>query len=248
MLMINIARKELDNLPVISASGHNNGGTIYIKDDETLYKVFHNRYFFIDEKERNADFLIKASLSCPKPIDKIYIDGEFYGYSQPYIKNAKSFLAAIKEKAEGIDKKTIISDVFNQLQELHQYDVYLGDIHLDNFIFDESHGYIIDLDDIRFKGIDDFKFTEFYLLQNNKNSNMQKIADEKSDIMKTFICCLSFYYNTNLEQLVIDEGVDALFDFLDTSSFDKDIIQNMKTMWYENSELVYLNFPKEKKR
>lgn len=246
--MINITRKELEKLPVISASGHNNGGTIYIKDDETLYKVFHNSYFFIDEKERNADFLIRATLSCPKPIDKIYIDGEFYGYSEPYIKNAKSFLAAIKENNNDIDKETIISDVFRQLQELHQYEVYLGDVHLDNFIFDESHGYIIDLDDIRFKDIDNFKFTEFYLLRNNKNSNMQKMANERSDIMKTFICCLSFYYNTDLESLVISEGVDSLFAFLERADFDKSFVSSMKTMWYEKGDLVYLNFPKEKRR
>lgn len=106
------------------------------------------------------------------------------------------------------------------------------------------------MDDIRFKSIDDFKFTEYYCLRNDNNSPSHKIADERTDIVKTFICALSFYYQIDFEELVRQNGLNALFTSLDALNITHTSIDMIKSMWYGNGNLVYPTSltPNEKKQ
>ena len=86
-----------------------------------------------------------------------------------YISNSLTFRQAMYEKISKEKKISAIKDVYITLKQLHSFDICIGDIHMDNFLYVDGNGYTIDLDEIRLKG-DEFKFRECYLLKENKNS------------------------------------------------------------------------------
>ena len=77
---------------------------------------------------------------------------------------------------------------------------------MDNFLYVDGNGYTIVLDEIRLKG-DEFKFRECYLLKENKNSMISKVATPITDNIKLAIVCLSFYYGVDLETIAVNESL-----------------------------------------
>lgn len=86
-----------------------------------------------------------------------------------YIKNAKTFREASGAHIDEDLKLKAICDVYEAFKYLHSRNIYLGDVHSDNFLISsDGSGYIIDLDYMRFLG-DKYKFQQCYLIRpNNK--------------------------------------------------------------------------------
>ncbi len=182
-----------------------NGGKLYLEDG-ILYKFYEDNRSFIEEKERNVLFFKKHPLFSPKIGITFYEGDYFLGFSQEFIPNSRTFKDAIgDESINDSIKRNAVSGVFRKMRMLHEYGVFVGDMHSRNIIFNENDGYIIDLDEVKFKGVDDFKFQELYQIQVDGESPRIKVASEYTDNVKATVSALSLLYGFDFEELVVDK-------------------------------------------
>ncbi len=204
---------------------YNNGGSLYLEDGY-LYKVYDEISYFRDEKERNIKFLISNSIpNTPKIYKMLYKNNEFNGYVMEYIEGAMTFRDGMKQEISFSDKIKAILDVYETLKVLHSYNICIGDIHLSNFLYKDGHGYVIDLDEIRYPE-DNFKFRERYLVKESIKSVPSKQASFITDNIKVCICCLSFLYNIDLENIICKyslKSVKIILKFLTSDEEYKEI-------------------------
>lgn len=208
---MNLTHLELQKLTPLSIKKdiHNTGGTIYIKDKDTLYKIFKDFNSYEYETERNIDFQIIHNIpNCSKIKDKIFIDNHFSGYSMEYKQDTLTFRDSINNNISFETKVNAICDVYQGLRYLHERNIYIGDIHSDNFLISSNgDGYIIDLETIRFPG-DEYKFEQCYLIKPNNQKNKINIADAYTDNIKTMISSLTLLLEIDLEQLISKKTYD----------------------------------------
>lgn len=204
---------------------YNNGGSLYLEDGY-LYKVYDEISYFRDEKERNIKFLMNNSIpNTPKIYKMLYKNNEFNGYVMEYIEGAITFRDGMKQEISFSDKIKAILDVYETLKVLHSYNICIGDIHLYNFLYKDGHGYVIDLDEIRYPE-DNFKFRERYLVKESIKSVPSKQASFITDNIKVCICCLSFLYNIDLENIICKyslKSVKIILKFLISDEEYKEI-------------------------
>lgn len=204
---------------------YNNGGSLYLEDGY-LYKVYDEISYFRDEKERNIKFLMSNSIpNTPKIYKMLYKNNEFNGYVMEYIEGAMTFRDGMKQEISFSDKIKAILDVYETLKVLHSYNICIGDIHLSNFLYKDGHGYVIDLDEIRYPE-DNFKFRERYLVKESIKSVPSKQASFITDNIKVCICCLSFLYNIDLENIICKyslKSVKMILKFLISDEEYKEI-------------------------
>lgn len=204
---------------------YNNGGSLYLEDGY-LYKVYDEISYFRDEKERNIKFLISNSIpNTPKIYKMLYKNNEFNGYIMEYIEGSMTFRDGMKQEISFSDKIKAILDVYETLKVLHSYNICIGDIHLSNFLYKDGHGYVIDLDEIRYPE-DYFKFRERYLVKESIKSVPSKQASFITDNIKVCICCLSFLYNIDLENIICKyslKSVRIILKFLTSDEEYKEI-------------------------
>ena len=204
---------------------YNNGGSLYLEDGY-LYKVYDETSYFREEKERNIKFLMSNSIpNTPKIYKMLYKNNEFNGYVMEYIEGAMTFRDGMKQEISFSDKIKAILDVYKTLKVLHSYNICIGDIHLSNFLYKDGHGYLIDLDEIRYPE-DNFKFRERYLVKESIKSVPSKQASFITDNIKVCICCLSFLYNIDLENIICKyslKSVKIILKFLTSDEEYKEI-------------------------
>lgn len=204
---------------------YNNGGSLYLEDGY-LYKVYNEISYFREEKERNIKFLMNNSIpNTPKIYKMLYKNNEFNGYIMEYIEGAMTFRDGMKQEISFSDKIKAILDVYETLKVLHSYNICIGDIHLSNFLYKDGHGYLIDLDEIRYPE-DNFKFRERYLVKESIKSVPSKQASFITDNIKVCICCLSFLYNIDLENIICKyslKSVKIILKFLTSDEEYKEI-------------------------
>lgn len=203
---------------------YNNGGSLYLEDGY-LYKVYDEISYFRDEKERNIKFLMNNSIPNTPKIYKMLYNNEFNGYIMEYIEESMTFREGMKQEINFSDKIKAILDVYETLKVLHSYNICIGDIHLSNFLYKDGHGYVIDLDEIRYPE-DNFRFRERYLVKESIKSVPSKQASFITDNIKFCICCLSFLYNIDLENIICKyslKSVKMILKFLTSDEEYKEI-------------------------
>ena len=204
---------------------YNNGGSLYLEDGY-LYKVYDEISYFREEKERNIKFLMSNSIpNTPKIYKMLYKNNEFDGYVMEYIEGAITFRESLNKNIDFMDKVSAIKDIYKSLKTLHSYNICIGDIHLSNFLYKDGHGYLIDLDEIRYPE-DNFKFRERYLVKESIKSVPSKQASFITDNIKVCICCLSFLYNIDLENIICKyslKSVKIILKFLTSDEEYKEI-------------------------
>lgn len=204
---------------------YNNGGSLYLEDGY-LYKVYDEISYFREEKERNIKFLISNNIpNTPKIYKMLYKNNEFNGYVMEYIEGTMTFRDGMKQEISFSDKIKAILDVYETLKVLHSYGICIGDVHLSNFLYKDGHGYVIDLDEIRYPE-DNFKFRERYLVKESIKSVPSKQASFITDNIKVCICCLSFLYNIDLENIICKyslKSVRIILKFLTSGEEYKEI-------------------------
>lgn len=203
---------------------HNNGGTLFVKDGR-LYKVYDSVSYFVEEKQRNIEFIKNNHIpNTPIIYELLYKDNNFNGYIMQYLEDTYTLRNGMFLEVADEDKISIIKDIYTTLKYLHNLDITLGDIHMDNFLFKDNHGYVIDLDEIRFKG-DDFKFRECYVVRETKDSKYDKRPSKISDNIKVAICCLSFLYKIDFEAIIskysLEEVKLKLASILSSEDYEK---------------------------
>lgn len=204
---------------------YNNGGSLYLEDGY-LYKVYDEISYFREEKERNIKFLMNNSIpNTPKIYKMLYKNNEFNGYVMEYMEGSMTFRESLNKNIDFMDKVSAIKDIYKSLKTLHSYNICIGDIHLSNFLYKDGHGYVIDLDEIRYPE-DNFKFRERYLVKENIKSVPSKQASFITDNIKVCICCLSFLYNIDLENIICKyslKSVKIILKFLTSDEEYKEI-------------------------
>ena len=221
---------------------YNNGGSLYLEDGY-LYKVYDEVSYFRDEKERNIKFLMNNSIpNTPKIYKMLYKNNEFNGYVMEYIEGSMTFREGMKQEISFSDKIKAILDVYETLKVLHSYGICIGDIHLSNFLYKDGHGYVIDLDEIRYPE-DNFKFRERYLVKESIKSVPSKQASFITDNIKVCICCLSFLYNIDLENIICKyslKSVKIILKFLTSDEEYKEIskVLDVNKLCYFDDVLV----------
>ena len=188
---------------LVGGDTFNNGGIIYKYSDDILYKIVYE-YVFCDEIERNVDLQIKNHIiNTPIIYDKIYIDGSFSGYSMEYLKNCFTFRRAVYLSVDFDSCVKVIHDVYDVIRYLHDRDILIGDINMDNFLISNGgDGYVIDLDYMVFPG-DEYKFDDLYYVKLKNNSDYL-FDDKKTDNIKAMICGLSIVLGVDLEKCCVD--------------------------------------------
>lgn len=221
---------------------YNNGGSLYLEDGY-LYKVYNEISYFREEKERNIKFLMNNSIpNTPKIYKMLYKNNEFNGYVMEYIEGSMTFREGMKQEISFSDKIKAILDVYETLKVLHSYGICIGDIHLSNFLYKDGHGYVIDLDEIRYPE-DNFKFRERYLVKESIKSVPSKQASFITDNIKVCICCLSFLYNIDLENIICKyslKSVKMILKFLINDEEYKEIskVLDINKLCYFDDVLV----------
>ena len=221
---------------------YNNGGSLYLEDGY-LYKVYDEVSYFRDEKERNIKFLMNNSVpNTPKIYKMLYKNNEFNGYIMEYIEESMTFREGMKQEINFSDKIKAILDVYETLKVLHSYNICIGDIHLSNFLYKDGHGYVIDLDEIRYPE-DNFRFRERYLVKESIKSVPSKQASFITDNIKFCICCLSFLYNIDLENIICKyslKSVKMILKFLTSDEEYKEIskVLDVNKLYYFDDILV----------
>ena len=221
---------------------YNNGGSLYLEDGY-LYKVYDEISYFREEKERNIKFLISNNIpNTPKIYKMLYKNNEFNGYVMEYIEGSMTFRDGMKQEISFSDKIKAILDVYETLKVLHSYGICIGDVHLSNFLYKDGHGYVIDLDEIRYPE-DNFKFRERYLVKESIKSVPSKQASFITDNIKVCICCLSFLYNIDLENIICKYSlmsVKIILKFLTSDEEYKEIskILDINKLCYFDDVLV----------
>ena len=221
---------------------YNNGGSLYLEDGY-LYKVYDEVSYFREEKERNIKFLMNNSIpNTPKIYKMLYKNNEFNGYVMEYIEGSMTFREGMKQEISFSDKIKAILDVYETLKVLHSYNICIGDIHLSNFLYKDGYGYVIDLDEIRYPE-DNFKFRERYLVKESIKSVPSKQASFITDNIKVCICCLSFLYNIDLENIICKyslKSVKIILKFLTSDEEYKEIsrVLDVNKLCYFDDVLV----------
>lgn len=199
-----IEPKQLKSLVPLNVhdNKHNHGGTLYLSENG-LYKIFKSISYFETEVERNIDFQINHKIpNTPKVFAKIFINGIFSGYVMEYIPNSNTIRSVIGQQISLELKLKAIHDIYMCLKYLHAHNIFLGDIHSENFLITkDGRGFIIDLDYMRFPD-DEYKFTQCYLIKPNNNSNKINIASSYTDNVKVMLVCLSLLLDINLEEFI----------------------------------------------
>lgn len=220
-----------------------NGGSVFLENG-ILYKFFEDNRCFIEEKERNVLFFKENPMFSPKIGITFYNGTDFLGYSMEYIPGCKTFKDAIGDGEITHDIRVkAINGVYSKLKLLHKCDILVGDMHSRNVIFNNNDGYIVDLDEVRFKGEDDFKFEEFYQLKFSEDSPQIKVASAYTDNIKAMISCLSLLYGVDFEDLIHDKvlRIDELRDAIDVVISDGEFKGDVFRLLDSRDEVIYFD-------
>ena len=161
-----------------------------------------------------------------------------------FISGCRTFKDAIGDEKISHDTRVkAINGVYSKLKQLHKCDIFVGDMHSRNVIFNNDDGFIIDLDEVRFKGEDDFKFEELYQLKFDENSPQIKVASAYTDNIKAMVSCLSLLYGVDFEELVHDKvlRIDELRDTIDVVISDGDFKGEVFKIIDSHDEVIYFD-------
>ena len=229
MEILNIKNDYQEKYETIEATGYNTGGGLYLLNDEELLKIYHDVYFFMEEREENTDFLLNTAFikHSSYPLQKVYINNEYRGYTMPYIKNAKTFSSLLEKDEYSYNEKIkATKDVSRALAELHKRGIVFGDIHSDNMIINSTGGYLIDLDDIRLPQ-NIMKFQVMYNIKKDKKHFITR-ENECTDNIKALHSFLSIILGINVEELAMSFGQKGLTQYFKSVTGELDFYKFIK--------------------
>lgn len=140
-------------------SNHHIESTLYY-DNDTLYKIFKKDLNSGDLKNKKTKVEILAAgpplPTVVMPIDQIYYNRHFSGYTMKYISNATD-LYNFDIKSNPQMFLNILLTISKSLEEIHKdaRKIIIGDLSFNNIIVDEQFNpYIVDIDSCKIVGIE----------------------------------------------------------------------------------------------
>ncbi len=158
-------------------------GRIYTYKSDYILKIFKDE---VDKTEKLAKIQILMNKVLPsnvvKPLELVYnANQEFIGYLMQKVKGEEMHYLSSRKfvKANNITKKGIIQmlvSISNTLADLHQQQIYIGDLSDRNILFDDQYNvYFIDVDswcvDKYLCSVANDAFKDPQLQQNRFNAN-----------------------------------------------------------------------------
>lgn len=215
---------------------------LYIdKNNKKIYKIYRNK-ISIALAERNIRFLYNCSFCCPRILELLYEGDVFLGYSQEYIDDAHSFFDGINDTSLTFDKKfDYICDIFTTIKTIHGHNIYIGDVHSRNMIYDDSKGYLIDLDDIRFSKEDNYSLSEYYYVHRANSDNFME-SSKITDNIKATVVVLSLLYGFDFEKILIINSLDVVMSYLELFTNDNNLLDDLRKIFYNDNEDDILYF------
>jgi len=153
--MVSISRSDLRSLEYI---GSGTFGSIYKKDDNTAYKIYHDKikttyYQVIDNPALTTNrlhyYLLLQRRNSIKQSgllqDKIYLDGYFSGVVIPYYNGKDLSDTDLNIK----DRIKVSRKIIDKMKELNRHLIYPTDLKTNNILLVDGEPELIDLDDIR---------------------------------------------------------------------------------------------------
>lgn len=206
---IYLSSKDLRSCKPMSFNGYNNGGMIYRYDDGLLMKVYGiNSSYLIDTLEYNVDTLLNIGHieNVIMPLCKVYIDGEFKGICMDEVKDATNLYTIIENPKISLNARiSYAKQLRYALHNLHQNNVVIGDMHLDNIIVNDQSAYFVDMDSARCK--EDILLPSLYYLKQTVSDPYIRIENKDTDNFKLAVIALSMIYQVNFEQPIRDRKI-----------------------------------------
>lgn len=132
---------------------------VYQYDEQFLLKIFLPN---VDIKSKEEKVKLLMDLPLPanvvKPVELVYVDGEFAGYKMKFISNADSLHEVQKplyRKRNNLTEKDLLVICYKlgqTIKQLHCFGIVLGDIRSYNFLLKGKEVYLIDIDSWGFEG------------------------------------------------------------------------------------------------
>ena len=149
-----------------------------------------------------------------------------------YLKDFKTFKDSLADNNLDIkDKEQIIKNIFQAIKRLHRLGVFLEDIQLENFMYFQNEGIVIDLDDIHFSFEEDKTRAKYYL-KGIKNKNPFYL-----DNLKVVISSLSLLMGINIEEMVKDNDFNTILHSL---NLPEEVLLYLQTI-IDSEEVIYFD-------
>ena len=218
--------------------------TLRVSDDKESVCKFFDDFKCNDERVRNIQFFRENPMFSPI-INYTYSSGNYLlGYNMEYIPGGITFKDAVGDESyTHEDKVKAINGVFSKLKLLHKCDILVGDMHAQNLMFNPQDGYILDLDEVRFKDEDDYKFDVAYQLRMDDESPIMEIDSFYTDNVKATVCALSLLYGVDFED-VMHHGIMKISDLksaIDIVIGDADFKGDVFKLLDSTDEVIYFD-------
>ena len=117
---MNITNEELNELPKIGKYSSNNGGALYLKDNEII--KIQDLSSPHDHRESVINELLQKTpiANSSYPNEKVYIDGTYDGYTMPNFDGTTELGRAINQNEPAFNNRfEIITNLTNIFKEFH---------------------------------------------------------------------------------------------------------------------------------
>lgn len=200
---------------------------IFSYNNNSLIKIFKtNNNSVLNNKLQKLKILYTLQTDDVLPIDLIYIDGIFKGYRSNYRRNFYPINGFEQKKKE---KYIILKKILEKINYYHSLNIYFGDLHEKNILYNKSTRQVIlcDLDNFIIDDLD-FDIKNNYQKKYLKNNNTIKYMDE-------------FIFNLLTISYIQNISYSYVFDFLLNNGL-KGILNTP-----ENYDIIYqmLNYSQE---
>lgn len=208
-----------------------------IEGEKYLFKKYDekcdsNRKMVIDKFENITYDKVNAF-----PVGNFFIDGENRGYLSKYYEGAVNFSDPLSFIIPYDVRYQATLDVSSQLRFLHENGVIANDIRLANNLisFRERCGVMIDFEDMILESNYVYRpsYYHFYL---DDDHLVFASPTKLDDVKKQFVCNTSLLLGKNLESVIMRRAEL----FLDMLSFDQDIYDFTRTLFY-SEEMLYFD-------
>lgn len=205
----------LDNYVNLDLGGCNGDLYIDLNNQESMnrvIKVFKNSYR-MENREKTLDYLMSFSkiVDSGYPLEKLYLDGQLWGYISDYFKESFSFNSSMVMNRTFYDKIKASRDVDSQLREIHKRDIIFHDINCGNLLIDSNGGHIIDFEDVLIPDA----LVEPYSLYGLCFKKRPIVASKKLDQLKLLISVFSLLYIYDIERyFIFNKDISKLLEFV----------------------------------
>lgn len=231
MERINLANIDLRKLSQINSSQHLESDLYH--DDELVYKIFKDFSEYKIRKKQKKIEILRDGNPLPNvvmPIDDLFFNDAFFGYTMKYIKNSLPLADFNKISKDIRIFFQILITVSKSVEEIHSdpREIIIGDLNFDNIIIDRSFNpYIVDFDSSKIGRLLN-ETNPAIIASYQKRRNIKNIdINQNSDKFSLLLWTLFMIFKKNLADISLYE-IDEKAERLETLKNAREFILTMK--------------------